>query len=149
MSVRAEALLFMASRAELVEQVIRPALKRGDVVVSDRYVLANVVYQAHAGGLNTADLWSIGQFCTGDLEPDLTFVLDVPYEVAVERRGSRQDRVESRGQAYFDRVRAGFLYEAKRRPNKYSVIDATGTLDEVQACLQEAMLACLESHPQV
>src|SRR5438874_12648640 len=74
----AEALLFMASRAQLVEEVIRPALARGEVVVSDRFTLANVVYQGHAGGLNPADLWAVGRVATGGLEPDLTLVFDLP-----------------------------------------------------------------------
>ena len=67
----------MASRAQLVEEVIRPALGRGEVVVSDRFTLANVVYQGHAGGMNPADLWSVGRVVTGGLEPDLTLVFDV------------------------------------------------------------------------
>src|SRR5207244_1597472 len=70
-----EAMLFMASRAQLVEEVIRPALDRGEVVVSDRFLLANVVYQGHAGGVNGGvnpeDLWAVGRFVTGGLEPDL------------------------------------------------------------------------------
>ena len=75
--MRTEALLFMASRAELVAQVIRPALDRGDVVVSDRFLLATVVYQGHAGGLPPDDLWAVGRFATGGLLPDLTLVSPV------------------------------------------------------------------------
>ncbi len=81
-----EAMLFMASRAQLVEEVIRPALERGEVVVSDRFLLANVVYQGHAGGLKPEDLWAVGRFVTGGLEPDLTLVFDLPPEVAAARR---------------------------------------------------------------
>ena len=76
MAVATEAMLFMASRAQLVEEVIRPALERGEVVVSDRFTLANVVYQGHAGGMNPADLWTIGSIVTGGLEPELTLVFD-------------------------------------------------------------------------
>src|SRR3982751_3549004 len=71
MSMRAEALMFMASRAELVERIIRPALTRGEVVVSDRFLLANVVYQGHAGGLDPADLWAVGRVATGGRGPGL------------------------------------------------------------------------------
>jgi dTMP kinase len=132
MNMRAEALLFMASRAELVERVIRPALARGEVVLSDRFLLANVVYQGHAGGLDPADLWAVGRFSTGGLEPDLTIVLDLPVEVArTRRKPSAADRVESRGDWYFQRVRDGFLYEVQNWPDTHRVIDASGTTEQV------------------
>src|SRR5262245_37257936 len=88
---RAEALLFMASRAELVAKVIRPALDAGRVVLSDRFVAANVVYQGHAHGLSPDDLWTIGRFSTGGLLPDLTVVLDLPVDQAAARRGRSAD----------------------------------------------------------
>lgn len=136
MSMRCEALLFMASRAELVTQMIEPALARGEIVVCDRYLLANVVYQGHAGGLDVDDLWRIGNFSTFGIEPDLTIILDVPVETARIRLagGERKaaDRVESRGDDYFQRVRNGFLTEAARRPDRVRVIDAGSTLDVVQ-----------------
>src|SRR5262249_28539762 len=77
MSLACEALLFMASRAQLVAEVIRPALDAGRAVVCDRFLLANVVYQGHAGGLDVEQLWSVGRLATGGLEPDLTLVLDL------------------------------------------------------------------------
>jgi len=133
MSLRAESLMFMASRAELVERIIRPALSRGDVVLADRFLLANVVYQGHAGGLDPDDLWSIGLFSTGQLEPDRVLVLDLSIEEARQRRSRERDRIESRDDWYFQRVRDGFLFEARRRPEYHTVIDATGSPDEVQA----------------
>jgi dTMP kinase len=133
MSMRAESLMFMASRAELVERVIRPALARGEVVISDRFLLANVVYQGHAGGLDPTDLWTIGRFSTGELEPDLTLVLDLPVEVArTRRKPTATDRVESRGDWYFQRVRDGFLYEVQNWPDTMRVIDASGTAEQVR-----------------
>jgi dTMP kinase len=131
-----EAMLFMASRAQLVEEVIRPALGRGEVVVSDRFLLANVVYQGHAGGLYPDDLWAVGRVATGGLEPDLTLVLDLPPEAAVARRNREADRMEDRGAAYFARVRAGFMLEANRRPDAHHVIDATPDADAVQAAIR-------------
>jgi dTMP kinase len=132
MSLRAEALMFMASRAELVERVIRPAMSRGEVVISDRFLLANVVYQGHAGGLDPADLWTVGRFSTGGLEPDLTLVLDLPVEVARSRRKpSAADRVESRGDWYFQRVRDGFLFEVQNWPDTHRVLDASGSVEAV------------------
>ena len=90
-----EAFLFMASRAQLVAEVIGPALADGQVVVSDRFLLANVVYQGHAGGLDPAELWKMGELATGGVEPDLTVVLDLPVDVARQRRGRPADRLEA------------------------------------------------------
>jgi dTMP kinase len=127
-----EAMLFMASRAQLVDEVIRPALERGEVVVSDRFLLANVVYQGHAGGLKPEDLWAVGRFVTGGLEPDLTLVLDLPTDVAVARRNREADRMEDRGEEYYAAVRRGFTYEAGVRPDRFRLIDATPDADAVQ-----------------
>jgi dTMP kinase len=139
MSMRAEALLFMASRAELVERVIRPALARGEVVLSDRFLLANVVYQGHAGGLDPADLWAVGRFSTGGLEPDRVIVLDLPVETAKARRTGTADRLESRDDWYFRRVRDGFLLEARARPDVYRVVDASGPVDQVHKAVFAAV----------
>jgi dTMP kinase len=128
-----EAFLFMASRAQLVAEVIRPALEAGRAVISDRYLLANVVYQGHAGGLDVEALWSIGKLATGGLEPDLTFVLDLPLEIARQRRKPMADRMESRGDEYFTKVRAGFLTEARRHGDRIRVLDATLSADDIHA----------------
>jgi dTMP kinase len=135
-----EALLFMASRAQLVAEVIRPALASGRAVVCDRFLLANVVYQGHAGGLDPGRLWEIGRFATGGLEPDLTLVLDLPPEAAQTRRQRPPDRVESRGADYQARVRAGFLTEARLHPEHIRVIDAGQPVEVVhqQTCEEVA-----------
>lgn len=125
MSIRSEALLFMASRAELVEKFIRPHLQSGRVVVCDRFVTANVVYQGHAGGLSPAELWDIGRFATGGLLPDVTLILDLPIDEAAARRGRSPDRMESRGQDYLERVRRGFLAEAAKDTGRFHVFDAS------------------------
>ena len=144
---RTEALLFMASRAELVERVIRPALARGEVVLSDRFLLANVVYQGHAGGLDPAELWAAGRFSTGGLEPDRTLVFDLPVEVAQARDKPDADRLESRGREYKKRVRTGFLTEAKRRPDRLVVIDAAPPADVVAEAVWAAVAAVLGERP--
>ena len=133
MGTRAEALLFMASRAELVERVVRPALECGEVVVSDRYLLANVVYQGHAGGLDPAELWAVGHFATAGVVPDLSLVFDLPLELARDRRGGKADRIEARGVEYHAAVRYGFLAEAQANPAAVRVIDATPDADAVAA----------------
>jgi dTMP kinase len=139
MSVRTECLLFMASRAELIQQVITPALDRGEIVLSDRYLLANVVYQGHAGGLLPEEVWSLGQFATSGLFPDLTIVLDLPVDIAKSRRAGKADRMESRDNAYFERVRQGFLIEAARDPTRYQVVDATPNVNRVQTAIAEVV----------
>jgi dTMP kinase len=129
-----EALLFMASRAQLVHEVIRPALRRGAVVVSDRFLLSTVVYQGHAGRLDVDQLWEVGQLSTGGLEPDLTIVLDLPVERALERRQARSaDRMESKPIEFHRRVRDGFLVEAGRNPERIHVVDASPGVEVVQA----------------
>ena len=129
----AEALLFMASRAELLERVIRPALAKGSFVLSDRYLLATIVYQGYGSGLNVDSLWTMGRLATGGLEPELTVVLDLPVEQAQLRRGRDPDRMESRDRDYHERVRQGFLNEAQRQPERIRVIDASGPVDEIHA----------------
>jgi dTMP kinase len=135
---RAEAFLYMAARAQLVEQTIRPALDRGETVVSDRYLLANVVYQGHAGGLNVDELWRVGQLATGGLEPDLTFVLDIRPETAARRIERPLDRMESQGDDFRRRLREGFRIEAARRPDKILVIDADRPIDIIQTEIRRA-----------
>jgi dTMP kinase len=131
MAPACEALLFMASRAQLVSEVIRPSLDATRIVISDRYLLANVVYQGHAGGLDPEQLWQAGTLSTGGIEPDLTLVLDLPVETAAARRGRPADRVESRGVEYLSRVRSGYLLEAERHRNRMCVINADQPPEEV------------------
>ena len=142
-SLRAEAMLFMASRAELVEKIIRPTLANGIVVISDRFTLANVVYQGHAGGLDAEDLWRIGHFVTCGVEPDITYVLDLPVEQAEVRRGRAADRMEARDYAFRERVREGFLYEARLQPEKIQIFDASGSVDALQQRLRERVAGLL------
>lgn len=135
---RAEMLLYMAARAQLADELIRPALEAGKTVVSDRYLLANVVYQGHAGGLEVEALWEVGRVATGGLMPDLTIVLDLPAELAAVRIERELDRMEKQGDAFHARVRQGFLAEAARQPDRIVVVDASRSVDEVQAEVRAA-----------
>jgi len=139
MSLPCEAFLFMASRAQLTAEVIRPALAAGRTVLADRYLLANVVYQGHAGGLDPDRLWEIGRLATGGLLPDLTFVLDLPVDVALSRRTGPADRVESRDLAYHTRVREGFLAEAQRHPDIIQVVDAAQPVQKVHERIRHVL----------
>ena len=130
---RSEMLLYMAARAQLVDQIIRPALDADRVVVADRYLLANVVYQGHAGGLDPQQIWQVGQVATGGLMPDCVFVLDMSIESANLRLNRSLDRMESQGDEYRERVRQGFLVEAARATEQIHVIDAGQSVEAVQA----------------
>jgi dTMP kinase len=129
---RAEMLLFMAARAQLVEEVIRPALAAGEVVVSDRYLLANIVYQAHAGGLDADLVRQVGAAAIAGVRPDMTFLLDIDPAVAAQRIGRAPDRMEAYGLDYLRQVREGFLVEARARPEEIFVIDAQRDPDAIQ-----------------
>jgi len=111
-SIRAEMLLYMAARAQLVEDVIAPALAQGRVVISDRYLLANIVYQGSAGGLLEEEIALVGMVATSGLLPDLTLVLDITPAAAAARVGAARDRIEDRPLFYRERVRAGYLAAA-------------------------------------
>ena len=135
---RSEMFLYMAARAQLVEEVIAPALAAGKTVVSDRYLLANLVYQGYAGGLDIETLREIGRTATTGIEPTLTFVLDVPDQVAASRMSRPLDRMERQGAAFRAALRSGYLAEAAKRPNKIVVIDATRSIDAVQTEIRGA-----------
>jgi dTMP kinase len=147
MALPCEALLFMASRAQLTAEVIRPALEAGRAVVCDRYLLANVVYQGHAGGLDPEQLWQVGRVATGGLEPDLTVVLDLPVEVALTRRTGPADRVESRSVEFHERVRQGFLAEARRRPDRVRVVDASRPVGAVHEAICQGVARVVAARP--
>ena len=143
---RSEMFLYMAARTQMVEEVIRPALEAGKTVLADRYLLANVVYQGYAGGLDIDTLWEVGRVATGNLMPQLTIVLDVPAEVAAARLKGTLDRMESQGSAFHARVRKGFLTEAARRPGEIVVVDASADVAEVQNAIRKAVAPRLGDH---
>lgn len=121
---RSEAMLFMAARCELVQCQILPALQAGMVVVSDRFLLANVVYQSVGGELAPEELWRIGDWANGGLRPDLTLLLDLAAEQAIKRIDRPADRMESRGLEYLEAVRQGFLAQLPRAAQHTAIINA-------------------------
>jgi dTMP kinase len=131
--VRSEMLLYMAARAQLVDEVIRPALEAGKVVVSDRYLLANIVYQGHAGGLDPAAIRDVGRIATNGTLPDCIFLLDMPPGEADRRLNRPLDRMESQGYEYRKRLQEGFLAEAAHWGQRIHVIDAARPVNVVHA----------------
>ena len=129
----AEALLFNAARAQLVAEVIRPALDAGEIVVCDRFADSTLAYQGYGAGTAIADLMAIADAATGGLVPDLTILLDVPPEIGLARK---PDHARNRFEVSFDlefhrRVRDGFLDLARKDPGRWAVIDATRSAEEV------------------
>jgi dTMP kinase len=146
--MRAEMLLFMSSRAQLVEEVIRPALDRGAVVVVDRFLLSTVVYQGYAGGLDVDQLWQVGLAATAGLLPDLTLLIDVTPEIALNRIGPGRDRIEDRGEDSRNRVREGFLVASRIYPAPIVVVDGSGEVDTVSARLRSEVMRALALAPR-
>jgi len=128
-----EMLLYMASRAQLVDEVIRPALAAGKTIVSDRFLVSNVAYQGHAGGVDVDAVWAVGAVATDGVRPDLTLLLDMPVEQAAARLNRDLDRMESRGAEFLNRVREGFLIEANKAADRIAMIDATRDIESIQA----------------
>jgi dTMP kinase len=130
---RSEMLLYMAARAQLIDELIRPALDAGRIVVADRFLLANIVYQGHAGGLDPEIIRRVGHVATDGVTPDCVFLLDMPT-VAADRRLNRPlDRMESQGSEYRMRLREGFLTEAALAGSNVHVIDSDRPIDAVQS----------------
>jgi dTMP kinase len=144
---RSEMLLYMAARAQLVDQIIRPALASGQTVVSDRYLLANIVYQGYAGGLDVESVRRVGEEAVDGVMPDCTFLLDMEPAAALQRVGRNLDRVESRGTKFREQLRAGFLAEAAHMGPSVHVIRADRPIDAVQAEIRQIAAELLEGEP--
>ena len=144
MTPEAELLLMNASRAQLVREIIRPALEEGHTVLCDRFLDSTVAYQGYGRGLNLEEVDGIIRFAVGNCRPDLTLFLHVPVAVSESRRRKRQraageepvrDRMEELDRAFFERVEQGFMEIARREPERFRVIDATPDADAVQAAI--------------
>ncbi len=145
LEARTEALLFAAARAQLVEQVIRPALERGEVVLCDRYLDSSLAYQGAARGLGVEAVAAINRFATAGLVPDLVVLLRLdPAEGLARGRGGR-DRIERQDLEFHRRVARGFLDLAAADPGRFVVIDAAAPPDEVAAEVRGAVLRTLGS----
>ena len=121
---RTEAMLFMASRCEMVETTIQPALAAGQTVISDRFLLANVVYQSVGGKASPELLWQLGRLANGGLTPTITLLLDMPAGEAMNRFEGPADRMEKRGEDYLEAVRQAFLTELPNSGPHTAIINA-------------------------
>jgi len=135
-----EALLFSAARAQIVNQVIRPHLAQGDIVLCDRYADSTLAYQGYGHGLDLEMLHTITAFATGGLKPDLTVYLDIDVEEGLRRKltaheagNAEWNRLDQQEAAFHRRVREGYLKMATREPDRWLVVDATQSLEAIQA----------------
>jgi dTMP kinase len=143
---RAELLLFTASRAQLVDQVILPALEMGSWVLCDRFIDSTMAYQGYARGMNIETLDAINTFATYEKKPDLTILLDLDVECGFQRLEERysggeesHDRFEREARDFHMRVRDGYHKLAERDPARFCILDATGTVEEVASGVWEVV----------
>ncbi len=135
LSSRTEALIYAADKAEHVDRVVLPALARGEVVITDRYVDSALAYQGAGRTLALAEVEHVNRWATGDLRPDLTVVLDLEPAAGFERFTGR-DRIEGQSLEFHQRVRRGFLALAAADPDHYVVLDARAPIEEISAAVQ-------------
>ncbi|MGZ8620314.1 MAG: dTMP kinase [Actinomycetota bacterium] len=145
---RADALLYAASRAQHVAEVIEPALARGAIVLCDRYADSSMAYQGAGSGVPMDELAAVQRFATGGLLPDLTILLDLPVEAGLARKSAEVTRFEAyQDLGYHERVRAAFLGFAAAEPDRYAIVDATLDEDDVLAGAIEALARVADRLP--
>lgn len=145
MTAAAEVLLYSASRAQLVEEVIRPSLADGKIVLSDRYADSTIAYQGYGRQLELDTLWTITQFATGGLKPDLSIFLDVDVQAGLSRRtvgGDELNRMDLQALAFYERVRDGYMKMIAADPNRWQLVNADRSVAEIQ----EEVRRCVASY---
>ena len=143
---RTEILLFLASRAQLVEQVIKPALREGKLVLCDRFGDSTLAYQGYGHGLNLDTLRTMLDFATDKLKPDLTLLLDVDVETGLQRKRKEDEwnRLDAYELAFHQRVREGYHELCRQEPERWRVIDAMQPKEAVQIALRQAVMQFLQ-----
>ncbi|MDP4219936.1 MAG: dTMP kinase [Bacteroidota bacterium] len=136
LTAESELLLFAASRAQLVSEVIQPTLARGATVILDRFTDSTVAYQGFGRGVSLAHIDNINKLVTGGLEPDLTFLIDLPLEVAANRRKEiANDRIESENSEFHQKVLEGYWYLADQHRKRIHVVDGTRSVKEIEEAI--------------
>jgi dTMP kinase len=145
---RADALLYAAARAQHTARIIRPALERGEHVVSARYLDSSLAYQGAAYGNDLDDMWTLQRFATYDLMPDLTVLIDVPVEIGLgrKRRGEWNRFEDTQGVAFFETVRRAYLDLAAADPRRYRVVDGSGAVADTDALIRIAVEPLIYNH---
>lgn len=145
MHPRAETLLYQAARAQIVEQVIKPRLKMGEIVLSDRYFDSTIAYQGYGHGQPLEQVRQLVRYATGGLTPDLTILLDLDVEIGLQRKSKQQEwnRLDAYTIDFHKRVRAGYLEIVSQEPERWKVVDSSQKWDVVQGELRKVILAKL------
>jgi dTMP kinase len=136
MGVVCEMLLYMAARSQLVEQIIKPELKKGKFVVCDRFLDATLAYQGFGGGLDVKLIKQIGSLATSGIKPDLTFLMDIPPEEGLRRVGKAKDRMELKKLSFHHKVRRGYFALVKAEPRRIKVIPVQKLLRRTQEIIR-------------
>lgn len=133
----AETLLYMAARAQLVEEIVMPALNQGKIVLCDRFLDSTVVYQGYGNGVDLKFIKTLGKVATQNIKPDITFLFDIDVKEGLSRRGKEKDRIERKSLDFHRRVRSGYLEIAKFEPGRIKMISSRGSKEEIQGTLQK------------
>ncbi len=144
-----ELLLFSASRAQLVREIIRPALERGEIVVCDRYCDSTTAYQGYGRGIDLDLIRAVNAAATGGTMPDLTLVIDIPVDEIARRKdraGMAFDRMESSGRTFYERVRHGYRDLASMEPRRFVIVDGTGSIDTIEQDVWRHLSCRLKDH---
>jgi dTMP kinase len=139
MNKECETLLYMAARAQLVEEVVIPELRKGTILVCDRFLDSTIAYQGYGCGVDVQEISAIGKFATKGIEPDLTFFLDLDTEEGLRRRGSERDRIELRSIEYHNRVRSGYREIARNAPERVIMLDGARSKEEIFQIVNESV----------
>ena len=145
---RTEMLLFLAARAQLVEQVIKPALQEGKIILCDRYGDSTLAYQGYGHGLDLEQLHQMLDFATDHLKPDLTILLDLDVKTGLMRKKAKDEwnRLDAYEALFHERVREGYLRLAREEPERWRIVDASQAIDAVQEDLFQIILDALTNH---
>ena len=148
MHPRTETLLYQAARAQIVEQVIRPRLEAGEIIISDRYFDSTIAYQGYGHQQNLDEVRTLVRYATGGLVPELTILLDIDVEAGLKRKtqnGAEWNRLDAYTIEFHQRVRAGYLEMVRREPRRWVVVDASREWNEVQDELRKVILTRLKT----
>ncbi|MFA6082245.1 MAG: dTMP kinase [Patescibacteria group bacterium] len=143
LTTNAELLLFLASRSQVCEKLIKPHLHKGSVVICDRFIDSSAVYQGYVRGIELGEVNNLNLFATGNIKPDLTILLDIDPKIGLSRQED-QNRFEKEGLEFHQKIRQAYLDLAKNNPDRIKVVDASGTVDEVH----EAIVKVIQSYSQ-
>ena len=143
MAMRCEMLLYMAARAQMMTEIIQPALNEGKIVLSDRFVSSTLAYQLGGDNLNSDEIRKVADIAIRHRWPDLTLLFDMPVEAAMSRVTRAKDRIEQRPMSYHDQVRKNYLAQAHADPHRHKVIDAARSPDEVEDQVWRAVSSLL------